>query len=94
MNRRTRRTAVHLAVFVFILLLLIYVNQPPSSRRAFAWSKVRYRTTARSLPEARGVCPGLGKSKKPALVVSHVQSDGDTEWLTGSDLAKKYHLCI
>ncbi|KAL4972499.1 hypothetical protein BDW66DRAFT_169528 [Aspergillus desertorum] len=94
MNRRTRRTVLHLAVFVFILLLLIYVNQPPSTRRIFAWSKVRYRTTARSLPEARGICPGLGKSDKPALVVSHVQSDGDTEWLTNGDLAKKYHLCI
>ncbi|KAL6236481.1 hypothetical protein BDW75DRAFT_206534 [Aspergillus navahoensis] len=94
MNRRTRRTVFHLTVFVSILFLLIYVNRPPSTRRAFAWSKIRYRTTARSLPEARGICPGLEKSKKPALVVSHVKSDGDTEWLTDSDLAKKYHLCI
>ncbi|RDW68787.1 DUF3431 domain-containing protein [Aspergillus mulundensis] len=94
MNRRTRKAAYQLAVFIIILTLLIYVNQPPSSTRTFAWSTVRYRTTARSLPAAHGVCPGLAKSKKPALVVSHVQSDGDTSWLTDSDLAKKYHLCI
>ncbi|KAL4794325.1 hypothetical protein BDV19DRAFT_197039 [Aspergillus venezuelensis] len=94
MNRRTRRTVTHLAVFVGILTLLILLNTPPSTSRVFAWSKIRYQSAARSLPDTRGRCPGLAKSNKPALVVSHVSTDGDTKWLTESDLAKKYHLCI
>ncbi|KAL4804655.1 hypothetical protein BDV18DRAFT_26620 [Aspergillus unguis] len=94
MNRRTQRTVTHLAIFLAILTLLILLNRPPSTQRTFAWTRIRYKTTARSLPAAHGQCPGLSKSSKPALVVSHVQSDGDTSWLTDSPLAKKYHLCI
>ncbi|KAL4935146.1 hypothetical protein BDV06DRAFT_207585 [Aspergillus oleicola] len=94
MHRRTRRTVFHLAVFIGILTLLILLNRPSSVQRTFAWSKIRYQSAARSLPDPRGRCPGLEKSNKPALVVSHVSSDGDTSWLTQSDLAKKYHLCV
>lgn len=94
MHRRTRRTVTHLAIFASILALLLLLNRPPSTQRSFSWTKVRYQTTADTLPDSRGRCPGLSKSSKPALVVSHVNSDGDTSWLTSSDLAKKYHLCI
>ncbi|KAL4924114.1 DUF3431 domain-containing protein [Aspergillus undulatus] len=94
MHRRTRRTVFHLAVFIGILTLLILANRPPSTQRTFAWSKIRYQSAARSLPGPRGRCPGLAKSTKPVLVVSHVSSDGDTSWLTQPSLAKKYHLCI
>ncbi|KAL4916389.1 hypothetical protein BDW62DRAFT_218745 [Aspergillus aurantiobrunneus] len=94
MQRRTRRTVTHLAVFLGILALLLLVNRPPSTQKSFAWTKIRYQTTAPSLPASHGRCPGLKESSKPALVVSHVNSDGDTSWLTSSPLSKKYHLCI
>ncbi|KAL4785043.1 hypothetical protein BJX76DRAFT_325813 [Aspergillus varians] len=94
MHRRTRRTVSQLVIFVGILTLLILVNRPPNTPRSFAWTKVRYQTTAHTLPQSRGRCPGLSKSSKPALIVSHVDSDGDTAWLTSSSLSKKYHLCI
>ncbi|KAL5339151.1 hypothetical protein BJX70DRAFT_388065 [Aspergillus crustosus] len=93
MHRKTRRTAIHLALFTIVLTLLILTNRPPRESRTFPWTKVRY--AKESFLDTHGTCPGLSKSlKKPVLVVSHIAADGDTAWLTESALAKKYHLCI
>ncbi|KAK5121525.1 hypothetical protein LTR85_005358 [Meristemomyces frigidus] len=48
--------------------------------------------TAATLRAARGQCPGLADTSKPALVVSRVSADGDPKWL--EPLAHLYHLCI
>ncbi|KAL3478845.1 hypothetical protein BJX99DRAFT_96997 [Aspergillus californicus] len=92
MLRKTRRAVFHLAVFLAILFLLIFSNTPSSTPKTFDWTKVRYKTTASSLPLGRGRCPGLSDSSKPALVVSHVQSDGDPSWI--ENLSSKYRPCV
>lgn len=79
-------------IFCGILLLILYLNRPSPKDKTFSWTKIRYKTTAATLPEARGICPNLAKSKKPTLVVSRVAADGDPAWLDA--LAKKYHLCV
>ncbi|KAL4882872.1 hypothetical protein BJY04DRAFT_216960 [Aspergillus karnatakaensis] len=108
MHRKTRRTAVHLAFFLTIFALLILCNRPPSEKRSFPWTRIRYKSPSSAsqsrshstkpstpFPDEYGICPGLTPSlQKPILVVSHIASDGDTTWLTNSDLAQKYHLCI
>jgi hypothetical protein len=71
---------------------LIYSLLGPSAPKLYSWNTIHYRTTAASLPQARGLCPGLENSSKPALIVSHVAADGDTAWL--ERLSSKYHLCI
>jgi hypothetical protein len=91
MRRRTRRAVVHLSVFSFILFLLLCLNRPQSTK-AFAWTTIRYRTRSSVLPEARGVCPGLADTSKPALVVSRVEADGDPSWLDA--LVDSYHMCV
>lgn len=91
MLRRSRKSLLQLAV-VCIVVYLIYSLLGPSAPKLYSWNTIRYRTTAASLPEARGQCPGLENSSKPALIVSHVAADGDTAWL--ERLSSKYHLCI
>ena len=91
MRRRTRRSLFHLAVFVGILGLILFLNRPSSPGRSFAWTTVSYVTTAARLPEARGMCPGLTETDKPVLVVSRITSD-DSGWL--APLAEQYHLCV
>ncbi|KAL4894885.1 hypothetical protein BDV59DRAFT_175201 [Aspergillus ambiguus] len=91
MRRKTLRSLTHLVVFGCIVFLLVFLNRPPTPNKSFPWSRVRYQTTSQ-VPEARGVCPGLEKTTKPALVVSRVAADGDTSWL--DKLSKQYHLCV
>ena len=83
---------MQLVFFTGILLFILYLNRTQSNNKTFAWTNIRYKTTSASLPEARGICPGLAKSSKPALVVSRVAADGDAEWL--NLLAGRYHLCV
>ena len=92
MRRTTRRACTNLALFGVALLFIVGLNVHASSSKAFAWTTVKYKTTARSLPEAHGTCPGLADTSKPALIVSRVASDGDASWI--STLGEKYHLCI
>lgn len=91
MLRRSRKSLLQLA-FLCIVIYFIFSLLRPSPPKIFSWNTIRYRTTAESLPEARGTCPGLEHGSKPALVVSHVAADGDTEWL--QRLSSKYHLCV
>jgi hypothetical protein len=91
MRRRTQRSLIHLAIFCGILFLVLYLNRPQSNK-TFAWTKIRYKTTSTTLPETRGICPGLVGSSKVALVVSRVAVDGDSNWLDA--LANLYHLCV
>jgi hypothetical protein len=92
MRRKTRKALIHLTLFTTILTLILYLNSPSSPTKTYPWKKVRYQTTSTTLPPSLGHCPGLSKSKKPALVVNRVSSDGDLNWL--DPLKKKYHLCI
>lgn len=80
-------------IFLVILLFILYLNRPQSEEKTFSWTKIRYKTTAPNIPDARGHCPKLSStSKKPALVVSRVAADGSPDWL--NKLSKSYHLCI
>jgi len=92
MRRTTRRACTNLALFGLALLFIVGLNVHASSSKTFAWTTIKYKTTARSLPEAHGTCPGLVDTSKPALIVSRVASDGDASWI--STLGEKYHLCI
>jgi hypothetical protein len=91
MRRRTQRSLIHLAIFGGILFLVLYLNRPQSNK-TFAWTKIRYKTTSITLPETRGICPGLAGSSKAALVVSRVAADNDSNWLDA--LTNLYHLCV
>ena len=91
MRRKTQRSLIHLAIFGSILFLVLYLNRPQSNK-TFAWTKIRYKTTSTTLPETRGICPGLAGSSKVALVVSRVAADNDSNWLDA--LANLYHLCV
>jgi len=93
MKRRTRKALLNPALFAVALLFIVYFNQPAARRQnTFEWSTIRYKTTASSLPEARGICPGLKDSSKPALVMSRVTSDGNSTWLHA--LSSVYHSCV
>ncbi|CEJ60735.1 hypothetical protein PMG11_09298 [Penicillium brasilianum] len=92
MARRVQRSLIQFIFFCAILFTILFLNSPTSIPPTFAWAKIRYQTTAHTLPQVRGKCPNLLTTKKPALVVSHVDADGDTSWL--SSLADRYHLCI
>lgn len=83
---------MNVGLFVNAALLIIFLTSPGSNHAAFAWSTVRYQTTATELPQPHGTCPGIKDTSKPALVVSHVSNDGPTDWLDA--LKDKYHLCI
>ncbi|THY40922.1 hypothetical protein D6C99_08016 [Aureobasidium pullulans] len=91
MLRRSRKSLLQLALICIVIYLIVSLVQP-SAPKLYSWNTIRYRTTAASLPEARGLCPGLEDSSKPALIVSHVAADGETAWL--KRLSSKYHLCI
>ncbi|KAF2164204.1 hypothetical protein M409DRAFT_68080 [Zasmidium cellare ATCC 36951] len=95
MRRVTRKYLglANIAFFAGALCLVLFINLGSSSQdRVFDWNTVRYKSAARSLPEARGACPGLSQTRKPALVISRVAADGDSAWL--KPLEKKYHLCV
>ncbi|KAL1305116.1 hypothetical protein AAFC00_002045 [Neodothiora populina] len=92
MRRRTRKHLFHAAIFGSVLFLIIYLGGSQSNGKVFKWTEIHYKTSAATLPEARGVCPGLEKNTKPALIVSRVSADGDSKWL--KTLSSKYHLCI
>lgn len=92
MRRKGQKSLNQFFLFCGILLLILYLNRPSPKDKTFSWTKIRYKTTAAKLPEARGICPNLAKSKKPTLVVSRVAADGDPAWLDA--LAKQYHLCV
>ena len=91
MRRKTQRSLLQLVIFLSVLAFVIILNRPQPNP-VLAWNRIRYKTTSPNLPEARGVCPGLESTSKPALVVSRVTSDGDASWL--DSLAKSYHLCV
>ncbi|KAK4629321.1 hypothetical protein CLAFUW4_07964 [Fulvia fulva] len=94
MRRVTKKYLVlaNAGTFAFLLLVVLILNLLPGPRnRTFGWTTIRYRTTAKSLPAARGRCSGLAKSSKPALVVARVVADGDAAWLDA--LSGKYHVC-
>ncbi|KAK5136581.1 hypothetical protein LTR08_002595 [Meristemomyces frigidus] len=95
MRLRTRKALLNFAFFGGALCFILYVNVIQSrhvDKRRFAWTRVRYSTTAVNLPAAYGVCPGLASSAKPALVVSRVAADGNAEWT--DRLSELYHLCV
>lgn len=91
MKRSTRRALVHPSLFILALFTILYLGRPSESDKNFRWTSIRYQTTASDIPEARGTCPGLKGSTKPALVVARIVSE-DKSWQ--SDLEEKYHLCI
>lgn len=94
MRRRSNAPIINLALFALALSIIILVNRPSFSSPTFEWATVKYKpeTHKEAVPQTRGICPGLATTTKPALVVAHVQADGDTQWL--SDLSDKYHLCV
>jgi len=93
MRLSTKRLVLQSGLFASALLFILCLNLNGSDGEAtFAWTTVRYQTTASSLPNARGRCPGLGRDGKPALVVSRVAADGDAAWL--DRLVDRYHLCV
>ncbi|KAJ5683257.1 hypothetical protein N7462_006422 [Penicillium macrosclerotiorum] len=92
MRRKVQRSLNQVIIFCAILILILYLNRSEYKDKIYAWTKIRYQTTAASLPRTQGVCPNLSKAQKPALVVSHVEADGDSGWL--EMLADRYHLCI
>ncbi|KAI5239701.1 hypothetical protein E4T43_06643 [Aureobasidium subglaciale] len=91
MLRRSRKSLLQPAFFCVVIYIIVSLLRP-SAPKLYSWNTIHYRTTAASLPEARGTCPGLDESSKPALVVSYVAADGDTAWL--ERLSSKYNLCI
>ncbi|KAH8426013.1 DUF3431 domain-containing protein [Aspergillus melleus] len=92
MRRRTQKTVTHFLILLLILGLICFLNRPQSPHKLFAWDRIRYRTRATTLPAPNGVCPGLDESGRPALVVSHVDSDGETGWLDA--LREKFQVCV
>jgi hypothetical protein len=91
MRRTTRRACTNLALFGGALLIILGLNMHATSTKTFAWTTVKYKTTASSLPQAHATCPGLSDTTKPALVISRVASDGDASWI--NSLKDKYHIC-
>jgi hypothetical protein len=93
MRLHTKRIVVNLTVFAGALCFILYLQTGQSSGgKIFSWNAITYRTTSASIPEARGICPGLNETSLPTLVVSRVAVDGDPGWL--KPLAQKYHLCV
>ncbi|KAF7593805.1 hypothetical protein BBP40_010862 [Aspergillus hancockii] len=107
MRRKAQKSLTHLTVFACILFLILFLSHAPSSpspptknttittpnrKISYPWTKITYQTPSATLPEAHGLCRGLKKSSKPALVISRVSADGDPSWL--DTLSNKYHLCI
>ncbi|EED15671.1 conserved hypothetical protein [Talaromyces stipitatus ATCC 10500] len=93
MPRKVDRFVIQSAVFLGVLLLILYINRPQSAaNKLLAWTEIRYKSTTNEQPDSRGACPSLAGSKKPALVVARVAADGDASWI--DPLSKKYHPCI
>ncbi|KAH8705989.1 hypothetical protein BGW36DRAFT_285956 [Talaromyces proteolyticus] len=93
MARRINRALIQFPIFCGLLLFILFLNRPQRlTDKSFSWNIIRYKTTAHSLPDNRGVCPRLATNKKPALVVARVASDGDPKWTDA--LTDKYHLCV
>ncbi|RFU27535.1 hypothetical protein B7463_g8805, partial [Scytalidium lignicola] len=94
MRRKTRRALINVILFCSALFFILFLggNGSASSNRTVTWTTVRYKPKSTNIPEARGICPGLVDSSKPALVVARVAADNDTKWL--DRLANKYHFCI
>lgn len=92
MRRRTKKCFVNVVFFGSALFFIMYLNRRQSNTKTFAWTTIRYKTTSTTLPKTRGICPGLKGTSKPALVVSRVAADGDSNWLDA--LANLYHLCV
>ncbi|KAF9884722.1 hypothetical protein FE257_001283 [Aspergillus nanangensis] len=91
MRRRTQKSLAHLLIFGSILFFIIYVNRPPTPNKSFPWRRIGYESSS-APPPARGICPGLDTTSKPALIISHVAADGDPSWLDA--LEHRYHLCV
>lgn len=95
MPRRVNRFAIQFAIFVGVLLFILFLNRPQSSTsrdKRLKWNEIRYKPQHEKTIESRGICPSLAGSKKPALVVSHVTADGDPSWI--NELSQKYHICL
>lgn len=93
MPRKVNRFALQFAVFAGILLFILYLNRPQSTKSKYlAWTQIRYKPQAEQQLDSRGACPSLAGSKKPALVVARVAADGDASWV--DTLSKKYHPCV
>ncbi|CAK1363588.1 hypothetical protein CB0940_04376 [Cercospora beticola] len=94
MKRITKKYLAYAQAIAFasVLTAVLLLNLWPSGGdKQYDWARIRYRSKASSLPEARGICPGLEDGSKPALVVARVESE-DTKWL--DQLASYYHLCV
>ncbi|KIW67839.1 hypothetical protein PV04_07063 [Phialophora macrospora] len=89
--RRKQKPLVNLVLFLTVLLAILFLNRSHSSNKVFAWTTIRYKPSAASVPPTRGICPGLS-STKPALIVARVQADGDPGWL--QTLSDRYQLCV
>ncbi|KAJ5353563.1 hypothetical protein N7541_006127 [Penicillium brevicompactum] len=92
MPRKVQRSLIQVIAFLTILCIIIYLNRPQETTKTFSWARIRYKTSSTIIPEARGICPGLAGSTKPALIVSRVAADGDASWI--EPLAAHYHLCV
>ncbi|KAE8383268.1 hypothetical protein BDV26DRAFT_251984 [Aspergillus bertholletiae] len=98
MRRKAQKSLAQLTILGCILFLVFFRSRSstPSplkkSPQTYPWTKVTYQTNSEVLPPARGICRGLKKSSKPALVISRVEADGDPSWLDA--LGKKYHICV
>lgn len=93
MRHSTRKAVINLVLFISAIILLLFLNHKPAdnANRTLAWTKVRYRSHSKEIISARGICPGLAETKKPALVVARTSNE-EKEWL--DNLQSKYHLCI
>ncbi|TKA25217.1 hypothetical protein B0A50_05915 [Salinomyces thailandicus] len=96
MRFTARKALVNLALFAAALCLVLYVNsgqswQSSAIGRKVDWTTIRYITGA-DVPEHRGLCPGISGESLPALVVAHVEDNGNLKWL--DDLQGKYHFCV
>ncbi|EXJ59236.1 hypothetical protein A1O7_06668 [Cladophialophora yegresii CBS 114405] len=89
--RRKQKPLVNLLFFAAVLFAILFLNHSHSPEKAFAWTRIRYKSSAASLPPARGICPGLSPAK-PALVVARIHADVDPEWL--NTISDRYHLCV
>lgn len=92
MPRRRSLSLLNLCAFGTLLFLILYLGRSQSPGKTFAWTTIRYKTTATKLPEARGKCPSLQSTTKPALVVSRVAADGDPGWV--DHLSDLYQPCV
>jgi hypothetical protein len=93
MPRKVNRFVIQSAIFIGVLLLILYINRPQSvTNKLLAWTEIRYKPKTVEQLESRGACPSLAGSKKPALVVARVAADGDASWI--DSLSRKYHTCV